>query len=700
MAKRNNRIKLSQVQRKRFGHDIESLGLTPDKRSLEVRFDVDDPDVRRRIQTLSRYGLVSVRQHGAGEKIWRVSLTHDGTSVAEEHYRRVERTRARSESEGRALSHEELQARKTERDQEFAARQQQHSKGGIEQVALPPDPIFITTQTLRAFQIRATEKGMSRVLSKEALDSLDLNYRHRVLTAWKHTSDDGRHRNMRLALRIGVKPTLEVGTKPTEKEIICDIALKDWDMLMVPHKYRERQIAAMPGAANTLYLAAPTWTATRSYDVVHNVHSFYHGHVAAYERTGWHGPFSVPDRFGRYRNGNDEANAKTLHGDEAIDFITHPRSLMNADLTNYLTDAHPLVIDPEWVEMQEDWTSNEAWAYAQRVVLPYDPLYLDFEGQGGRLPEVEVWDGIRVGMSGCLIYTDRKSGRLAIQPVGGRQVLDPVLKTDVLAGGYPYEQIGRVLIGGRCDYGEPFPVSINDTQLADIAGLYVTPYGFETLATNGVAVDLPTYREAFAAGEDPDTAYPKDILPPDLDPDTTPGYIELPLAPEDALHVVDDLRGDIHDPPNVWFSIFSRATIYLAIKAMSMMSLIDNENVELREAELARAERRAVERDRKKGRDHGVASEIVVVRKTRYVSGKKVEDEATIEYSHQWRVRRHEQHHGPHTRTYQAKPWLAKPCGRCGSCRRFIIESYIKGPADKPLKDKKTYVFKGEDDDC
>src|SRR3954470_10075080 len=91
--RRNNRVRLSQPQRLRFGQDLESLGLMTDKQDVEIRFDVQDPEVKQKIDALARYGLVRVRQHGGGQKLWRVALTHDGEEVAREHLTRVQHQR-------------------------------------------------------------------------------------------------------------------------------------------------------------------------------------------------------------------------------------------------------------------------------------------------------------------------------------------------------------------------------------------------------------------------------------------------------------------------------------------------------------------------------------------------------------------------------------------------------------------------------
>lgn len=673
MAKKRRKSNFSQVQRERFGTDLEALGLT----SLdfnEVRFDPNVEGVKDRLEVLSRYGIVKIRIHGAN--VWRVALTDVGRDIAGAHERKMARQRERG------LTGEQEEERHERKNQRAAVNMLSGEKdrGGIEEITLPPDPILVTTQTLRAFQSKALEKDYSRVLTDEVLESLLPNVKHKVILAWKHTSFEG-YRNIRVQVEIHVKDVIGKNGDDTRR-VICDISNRDWEMLMVPHINKTRRSSIVPENDSVLYMAAPDWAAVRSFPVVHELHSFYQGHAAAYLRTGWLGPFSVPNRFGRWGLGGDN-NLTVIRGDAALDFIQHPRTVMNAAFCEQLQTAHPVIIDPEWVEIQEDWGLNEAWAYAERVVLPFDPLYLDFEGPGGSLPMVTVDpDGemgeVKMELAGCLFFTDWQTGRLVVVPVGGRQWLDLTLQTGILAGGYPYEQVGSMVFGGRCQTGQ---------TLDGVHGTYIVPANMDTLMTNAVAVDLLTYQEQAAL------AGPEQVPEVVEEPWKVPGYVYLPLTPDEALRPVpnDDIAGG-------WIHIWGRVVRKLAAKSLSILSLLDNENVEIRDAELPRQQRRQIERDRQKGRERGVASEIVVIRKTRYVNGKKVDSDHSIEYSHQWRVRRHEQHHGPHTPVYQAKPWLAKPCGRCGSCRRFIIESYIKGPADKPLKDHKTYKFQDPED--
>jgi hypothetical protein len=682
MAKKKRKHNFSQVQIERFGTDIESLSLHSTEVGVEIRVDPRDPDVKRRVEMLSRYGLVKYRIHANGDKIWRVALTELGAEIAVAHEKRIARRKVTQESVA-------------ERDEMGVDEQIERlvngedDKGGIEQIELPPDPVLITTQTLRAFQQKAIEKDFSRVLTDEVMDSLLPNAKHKVVAAWKHTSFEG-YKNMRLQVEIYTKPSV-LDAKPSDfdtRRIICDITTRDWDMLMVPHQYKTRRNSIVPGNTNVMYLQAPEWAAVRSYPVVHELHSFYHGVGAAHIVSGWpgeRGSLSIPQGFGRWRQGGEPA---ILRGEAAQNFITHPRMVMNSAFCEALQDAHPVIIDPEWVEIQEDWNFNEAWAYAERVVLPFDPLYLDFQGPGGQLPLVNVYENVSVELVGCLFYHDWVTGRLIISPVGGSQWLDPTLGTHRPAGGFPYEQIGEIAMGGRCDSGRPFQVTLDGQDPITVEGAYVVPTNMQTVVTEAIAMDLPSYQEQREASGD---EVPEIIE----EPWKIPGYIQLPLLPEQGILTIE---GDPIANDNAWMGIWGKVVTKLAAKSLSILSLLDNENVEIREAELPRQQRRQIERERSKGREKGIASEIVVVRKTRYVNGTKVDSDHQIEYSHQWRVRRHEQHHGPHTRTYQSKPWKAKPCGRCGSCRRFIIESYIKGPVDKPLKDNKTYKFQDPED--
>jgi hypothetical protein len=98
MAKKRRKHNFSQVQIERFGTDIESLSLHSTEVGVEIRVDPRDPDVKRRVEMLSRYGLVKYRIHANGDKIWRVALTELGAEIAVAHEKRMARSKVTQES--------------------------------------------------------------------------------------------------------------------------------------------------------------------------------------------------------------------------------------------------------------------------------------------------------------------------------------------------------------------------------------------------------------------------------------------------------------------------------------------------------------------------------------------------------------------------------------------------------------------------
>ena len=84
-----------------------------------------------------------------------------------------------------------------------------------------------------------------------------------------------------------------------------------------------------------------------------------------------------------------------------------------------LSDAHVVRVDPEQVEVLPEWESDqEAIEYGVDAQLPFEPLYLDFEGIGGIAPRagLDAWDNPLV-LSGALLFR-QGDDLLVVAPYG------------------------------------------------------------------------------------------------------------------------------------------------------------------------------------------------------------------------------------------------------------------------------------------
>ena len=134
----------------------------------------------------------------------------------------------------------------------------------------------------------------------------------------------------------------------------------------------------------------------------------------------------------------------------------------------------------------------------------------------------------------------------------------------------------------------------------------------------------------------------------------------------------------------------SQAAALQVASVLNVLLFLNTSNIELVDAPVERRLRKRIE---KRGWNLKV-SQIV---KERHSGRRKMNYEppepgsSGIEHNHAYKVRAHVRHMQAHTRSYQNRPDLVKPCPRHGACRMIGVRAHFRG-LDKPYIEKTRIV--------
>lgn len=346
-----------------------------------------------------------------------------------------------------------------------------------------------------------------------------------------------------------------------------------------------------------------------------------------------------------------------------------PRGLLAMSALSLMKDAHLVKVEPEQVQVLPDWDDLiNLWDYAQDVVLPFDKLYLDFEGPGGFAPTHMIESGlpgeysdVEVELRGALVWREG-GGRLVVTPVGWprRWVFAGDENTTPFSR---YEVVGSVVFGAGSVYESVMDVAEMTMRLGE-SQVYAKPLGISTAA---------------------------------ITPGNLPGYIHLPISAQqiDRVETNGDskvaqmLRGP--DARKQLVAGWAAVALSAAARTLAALSILEAAEVELVDYQpMNHRESKAID---KLGAQ---VSQVVYIRPSkRYLNPNPASGEM-MEYSHRFWVRAHTKHFQIGTRTADARPDLVKACHRCGSCRRVPTKAFIKGPPDRPLVPKSLAVKRNQ----
>ena len=332
---------------------------------------------------------------------------------------------------------------------------------------------------------------------------------------------------------------------------------------------------------------------------------------------------------------------------------------------SHLRDAHVIRVDPEQVEVLPEWESDqEAIEFGIDAQLPFETVYLDFEGVGGIAPHagLDAYDS-PLTITGALMFR-QGTDILVVAPYGWAGPREKIGDRDS-----HYESPGWFmfdrdrLVAVTRDTGE-----INHPAVAD-KEMLLDPDGTGALAAT-VATDY-----CIGAFLDEGDA-PEEMK-------GLPGWAVLPFHRGLALEAwgkPEDEHSLMVERIMWWSDLLWKLTK----KAMAALSIVEAEEVELVEARMEK-------RDRKRAVKRGwpIADQVVIRPRKRYNGDRPAPSGEEARYSHRFWRRGTYAHYPLGTRIADARPDLVKPCarieGNCGFCRRVWHPPTIVGPEDKPL---------------
>lgn len=357
---------------------------------------------------------------------------------------------------------------------------------------------------------------------------------------------------------------------------------------------------------------------------------------------------------------------------ESDTWDVEPDVMFRAETLLHLEDAHLIRIEPEQVQVLPEWEEwGDLWDYARECAIPFDPVYLDFEGPGGIAPvhglTVNMLDengdraaDMYVHLKGAIVRhqrtddsTDSEVSSLLIIPYG------EVQQGERQWGGY--YALGSFQFGTNTRY----PIAETEMTMVGRDGnksfRTIVPSVSARLLTGGELAD----NDEIVGG--------------------LPGAVTLPFTPAQFIKATGSTQKTLNENLVAWASVVMSCTS----RVMAALSIMETECVVIEDTVLVKRDR-----DRAEKRGWKIA-QMVYVRPTRKGGSRATSNlENHRDYSHRFWVSGHYKHFPVGTRVADTRLDLVRPCTRHGAaacpmgCRRIWTQPFIKGPEDKPLVPK------------
>lgn len=409
----------------------------------------------------------------------------------------------------------------------------------MEDLAIPRKLAMGTPMLVNLSTIARQQEWCSKALGEDTLSRLDPTGTHLISIAWKHTTEDWKRENVRAYMMLKLRGQAE------PHGAMVDFPSRQFGIFLGLHQpraaARSLEGVLLPEGWTGI-VEKPNWAAARSFPKVWDACEVMFKLSADRQLSGdlLHTEL--------LRQGYSEETAA-----EMVLAARSPRAVFGATTMNALGVAKLIVAETEWAQAIDDHRPDQATItkFAETCHLPFDTIYLDFEGPGGNQVSVPV-PGLDADhrellgvakLAGAVMYREADGGPLHILPIAGPRP----------QGQNNYEPAGRVVMHADD--------AASDVSLASI----------------------------FIDGEDSGIRMGV-VRPGAVHEDAAPGRIELPYSnPEEVVDSPDEAKQ------------FATSVHAAAMRALRVLYMLQGGNVELVEAKLHPEGKRRLRRSEKRG---------------------------------------------------------------------------------------------------
>jgi hypothetical protein len=526
----------------------------------------------------------------------------------------------------------------------------------MEPLALPKGFAISTVTLAQLSALARKQPWCTKALDEILIGRLDPKGRHLVVAAFRHTTQDWKRDNVRCRILLKRRDLVEPETR------MIDLPSHQFGILLSTQlrfdgKARSAAERLLPGAFDIL--EQPTWAAGRSFPKVWEECAF------RYKLAGMLQVYGDALAHEMYSTGSTDADT----AERTARAAATAQTMLSAATLNVLSAARLIVAEPEWVQGIDDDRPdiNTLWAYAERVPLPFDSIYLDFEGPGGMHPTVPIQvtsdDGSRVvretsvRLAGCAMW--REGDELHVVPIGWPSEWGLVSTSTELGEPNRYQPLGKLVV--------------NTTVPPMVGGV-----GVASIAVDGLTTSIQTSVVSAHHAANTGAAEKQQRL------EAEGGRIETAYVSNPAVAT-------------------SLAQIVLAgaLRSLRVLYMLQGSNVELVEAKLHREGKRRARRAEKRGRLVEIGLMVAVRWKKRlYFRPPDVEasDNEGAGYSHAFWVTGHPKYYPLGTRIAdalaEAAPEKLIDHPDKGLCRMVWTPPFIKGLRDPDSGEEREPVDK------
>ena len=407
----------------------------------------------------------------------------------------------------------------------------------MEPLVLPRKLAMGTPMVANLTTIARQQPWCRKALNDGDLRRLDPQGHHMVITAWKHTTEDWKRENVRCYMMLKMRAQDE------PYGAMVDFPSRQFGIFLGLHQPRHARAVEgvlLPEGWTTI-TEKPNWAAARSFSKTWDACQ------AMFKLSADRQLYGDLLHAEYLRQGHSEQQAA-----DWVRISGSPQAVFGASALNALGVAKLIVAETEWAQAIDDDRPDQATItkFAETCRLPFDTIYLDFEGPGGNQVSVPVTYG------------------------EGSEAVKDMMGVAKLAGAIMYR-----------DGDGPLHILPIASPRQDSAGYL--PAGRVVMHADDAGSDV-SLASIFIDGADTDIRMAV-VRPGAVQQDAAPGRVELPYMDPEELMSQPALAKQ--------FATFVHAA---AMRALRVLYMLQGGNVELVEAKLHPEGKRRLKRSQKR----------------------------------------------------------------------------------------------------